>query len=344
MTKTKLSSMPKKNKNTNQIDALLTILIFAIMAIIISNPKQFSSGTISGLKLFFYSVFPGLFPFMLLTKLITEIGFLFKITPKLDKFSKAAFGTSGVSLYAFFMSILSGYPIGAKIIADLYQKQLITDEEAKKMSIFCTTSGPIFVIGTIGTMMFQSFKIGVIIYLAHILSSIIMGIGYNLLTKKNSKITTTNTEKQLYFKNIKSENILSNCINQTINSLCVVGAYITIFYLFAELLESFNFITIISNILSHVLSPLNIDKNCIKGFLHGVLEVTRGAKELSLSHSPLSVALCCGAVSFSGISIICQMLAFLKTAKIKAHNFVLSKCVHMILSIFICLLIIVILN
>lgn len=344
MTKTKLSPMIKKIKNTTFADALLTIFIFATMAIIISNPKRFSTGTISGLKLFFYSVLPGLFPFMLLSKLITEIGFLFKITPRFDKFSKAVFGTSGVSLYAFFMSILSGYPIGAKIIADLYQKQLITDEEAKKMSIFCTTSGPIFIIGTIGTMMFQSFKIGVIIYFAHILSSIIMGICYNLLTKKHSKPTTKNTHQQLCFQNIKSENILSTCINQTINSLFVVGAYITIFYLLAELLESFNFITIISNILSHVLSPLNIDKNCIKGFLHGILEVTRGAKELSLSRTSLSVALCCGIVSFSGISINCQMLAFLKTAKIKAHNFVLSKCVHMILSIFICLLIIIILN
>lgn len=344
MTKTKLSFITKKIKNTNLIDALLTILIFAIMAIIISNPKQFSSGTISGLKLFFYSVLPGLFPFMLLTKLITEIGFLFKITPKLDKFSKAAFGTSGVSLYAFFMSILSGYPIGAKIIADLYQKQLITDEEAKKMSIFCTTSGPIFVIGTVGAIMFQSFKIGIIIYISHILSSIVMGICYNILTKKQSITPSKTTTQQLYFQNNNDKNILSLCINQTINSLFVVGAYITIFYLIAELLESFNFITIMAGIFEKILSPLNINKIQIQGFLHGILEVTRGAKELSVYPSVISVCLCCGIISFSGISINCQMLSFLKTAKIKAHNFILSKCVHMILSMFICLLIFIVLD
>ena len=344
MTKTKLSSMPKKIKNTNLADPCLTFLIFATMAIIIANPKLFNNGTIAGLKLFFYSVLPGLFPFMLLTKLITEIGFLFKITPKFDRFSKTVLGTSGVSIYAFLMSILSGYPIGAKIIADLYQKQLITEGEAKKMSVFCTTSGPIFIIGTVGTIMFQSFKIGVIIYFSHVISSVIMGICYHLLTKKHQNKDISKPSQQLCFQNIKNENILSLCINQTINSLFVVGAYITIFYLITELFESFNLITYIASILERPLHHLNIEKSSIKGLLYGVLEVTRGAKALSISQSNLSVALCCGIVSFSGISINCQMLSFLKTAKIKAHNFLLTKCVHMILSIFICLLIVIILN
>ena len=42
------------------------------MLLIISNPKLFSNATISGLKLFYGSVLPGLFPFMFLTKLLTE--------------------------------------------------------------------------------------------------------------------------------------------------------------------------------------------------------------------------------------------------------------------------------
>lgn len=343
MTTNKLSSKTKKIIGGTFFDAFLTSIIFLLMILIISNPKTFNTGTISGLKLFFYSVFPGLFPFMILTKLMTEIGYLFLITPKFDKLSRTLFGTSGISFYAFFMSILSGYPIGAKIIADLYQKELISETEAKKMSIFCTTSGPVFVVGTVGSVMFKSFKIGIIIYLSHIISSVLMGIFYNLITKNKSIPTQKDTNIMLLKQN-KTTNILNTSITQTINSLFVVGAYITMFYLITELLDSFNVISSLSNILCKILKPFKINHTSIKGSLYGILEVTRGAKELSKAISPTSIALCSGIISFSGISINLQMMSFLKTAKIKTHTFILSKCVHMILSMFLCLLLVIILK
>ena len=154
MRKTKSCKHSKIFSRDNISDLVFTLIIFVIMIIILSNPQRFTKGTISGLKLFFYSVLPGLFPFMLLTKLLTELGFLFKITTRFNNFTNKLFGTPGVSLYVFLMSIISGYPIGAKIISDLHSKNLITDNDAKKMAIFCTTSGPIFVVGTVGSLMF----------------------------------------------------------------------------------------------------------------------------------------------------------------------------------------------
>lgn len=339
MIKTKLSKT-KKNFNGKLLqDFIFTIIIFAIMIIIISNPKRFTSGTVSGLKLFFYSVLPGLFPFMLLTKLLTEIGFLFKITSKLDRFSYKLFGTSGISIYVFLMSIISGYPIGSKIISDLYDKNIITESDAKKMSVFCTTSGPGFVIATIGISMFGGHKIGIILYASHIFSSIILGVLFNLLTRKEPQIISQNTSGELLL-NKNNESVISKTVVETINSLFIVGAYITIFYLITELFDAFNIITLISTALSKITSKLGIIQQTLKGFLYGMIEVTRGAKELSLSVTPTSIALCSGILSFSGISIIMQSMTFLKTCKIKAHNFFLSKCVHMILSIFICFILI----
>lgn len=338
MKKTKLASSLKKFHNKYLSDCLFTLLIFAIMIIIISNPTKFTAGTISGLKLFFYSVLPGLFPFMLLTKLLTEIGFLFKITKRFDKFTHKVFGTPGVSLYAFLMSILSGYPIGAKIISDLYDKQLISENDAKKMSFFCTTSGPIFIIGAVGSGMFGSLKIGVILYFSHIVSSIILGICYNLLTKNK---TSSKHEITYSSKLSKHNNIFASAVNQTINSLFIVGAYITIFYLISELLNSFNVFSIISSWIAPFASKIGINEISIKGVLYGLLEVTRGAKELSINFSSTSIALCSGILSFSGISIIMQSMTFLKTAKIKTHTFVFAKCVHSLLSVFLCLLLLI---
>lgn len=321
------------------IDTFLTIIVFVIMMLILSNPTRYTSGTVEGLKLFFNSVLPGLFPFMLLTKLLTEVGLVFKISKKLNKVSKFIFKTPGVSLYAFLMSILSGYPIGAKIIADLYGKNLITEQDAKRMSVFCTTSGPIFVISSVGISMFGNYKIGIILYISHILSSVLMGILYSWLSKNNNCITNLPFDVQNTQKSSNTE-IIGNAVSSTINSLFVVGAYITIFYLITEIIVSLNIVPVFSNFAFKLFKPFGISKNEITGFLYGLIEVTRGAKTLSASSSIFSVVFASGILSFSGLSIIMQSMAFLKQAKIKTHFFVIVKSVHMILSMILCFILI----
>ena len=261
---------------------------------------------------------------------------------ELDKFSYKIFGTPGISIYAFLMSILSGYPLGSKIIADLYLKNQITEQDAKKMSIFCTTSGPIFIIGTVGTIMFKNYKFGIILYASHILSSLLLGIAYNLFTKRKN----INTNKIVIFQKQlqceKSTNIISKCINETINSLFIVGAYITIFYLIGEVFEILNIFKILNSIFSKSFKIFGFNNIQSFGFIYGVLEVTRGAKILSVLPSSSSLILATGIVSFSGLSIIMQSMAFLKEAKIKAHNFIFAKCVHCVVSMIICALFFVI--
>ena len=318
--------------NYNFFDIICTFFIFFTMIILLLNPKKFANGTIDGIKLFFFSVLPGLLPFMILTKLLTEIGFVVKVCSKFNKFTYKIFGTSGLGLYAFFMSILSGYPIGAKIISDLYLKNLITDKEAQKMSVFCTTSGPVFVIGAVGTMMFGSYKIGLILYFSHIISSLFLGIINTLFSQKKNPV---------YYKNCnfivsRQKNVVNICINDTINSLFIVCAYITIFYLLGEILsyiKVFDYMFIVS---SPVLKIMKINSKYLLGIFYGILEVTRGVKTLSMFCDTSSIIIATGLISLSGISIIFQSLAFLKNAKIKMYKFVLSKIIHSILSMMLC--------
>ena len=337
MTKTKTL----KNKNflifsikRNFRGLLFSSIIIFLMLLIIINPEAFSNSTISGIKLFFYSVLPGLFPFMFLTKLLTELGVVFKITKRFSGVSEKIFGTPGVSLYCFFMSILSGYPIGAKIIADLYNKHLISEEDAKRMSFFCTTSGPIFVIGAVGVGMLSSFKLGVIIYISHILSSLIFGVVYNLIFKQKNQSQTS-----IIFCSKPRENLIASALSETISSLFMVAGFITIFYLFTELLSILKIIDFLSNILAKILPFTQISVREFSGILYGLAEVTHGAKDLSLLGHHLAPIIC-GLISFSGVSIIMQSMSFLQQAKIKTHSFIFSKCVLMILSILICKLLI----
>lgn len=320
--------------NENLIDIIFTCLTFFIMIMIILNPKKYTSGTIEGLKLFFYSVLPGLLPFMLLTKIITELNVVQKFFSKFDKITYFIFGTSGISLYVLFMSLLSGYPIGAKIIFDLYSKNIITEKDAKKMSVFCTTSGPIFVIGSVGTIMFNSYKIGLILYFSHILSSILLGIICHIFDKNKHNFSKNNNNLQFF----KQKNIIEFAINETISSLFIVCAYITIFYLIGEILDTLNLFNLFASAINSILSKLNFETTNTKNVLYGILEVTRGLKNLSSSPTNATIILSSGILSFSGFSIIFQSMNFLKQARVKTIYFIFMKFIHSILSMLLCFL------
>ena len=84
------------------------------------------------------------------------------------------------------MAILSGYPVGSKMIADLYIQGKISKDEAYRMSAFCSTSGPMFIIGAVGVGMFKSSLVGYILFISHSLSAFLNGLIYRKLGCKKS--------------------------------------------------------------------------------------------------------------------------------------------------------------
>lgn len=336
MTTNKLTLKHKKNTifSTNK-DTLscyvLSIIILLLIIAIICNPVKYNSSILQGLQLFFISVLPGLFPFMFLTKLLTSLGAVKHLSIKLSPLTQRLFNTHGISSYVFIMSILSGYPIGAKLISDLYIANAISVDDSKKMCAFCTTSGPIFIIGSVGATMFGNVTIGVILYVSHILSSVICGIIFAGKRKKNSAFIA---KKPLQMP----DNLLGITMLNTVENILLVGAYITIFFLLADILADIGILKAITHAIEFLLSKVGI-QNVSFGVASGLLEVTRGCKILSANPSIWSVCFTCAAISFSGLCIILQSMSFLNKCKIKARYFIGIKCVHAILAFVICFII-----
>ena len=64
------------------------------------------------------------------------------------------FNVPGQSAYALLLGIISGYPVGAKIVTDLRNSNLCTKDEGERMLCFTNNSGPLFIIGTVGITLF----------------------------------------------------------------------------------------------------------------------------------------------------------------------------------------------
>ena len=111
---------------TNLFLSLTSILLVIIIIMLLLHPAKYMQSVTVGLKLFFYAVVPSLLPFLLLSKLLTELKVVNKLSLLFSKPTKKIFNLPAISSYVFLMSMLCGYPIGAKLIGDLHQNNQIT--------------------------------------------------------------------------------------------------------------------------------------------------------------------------------------------------------------------------
>ncbi len=304
----------------------ITLFLLFFMAILIAFPKKYIESCHQGLLLFAIVVLPSLLPFFFLTTLLTKTGVLFKICKPLSKISQTLFNLNGIAFYCYFMSILSGYPVGSKIISELYSKNAINDGEASRLAVLCSTSGPLFTIGAVGIAMFESKTCGFIIYVSHILSAFITALFFKNYGKPFGSLSLMQNGK-------KGENLLYETMYSTTISCVIVGGFISIFYVFADIFSDFNLLIFIQKPLALTLSSLSDGNLLANAFTYGLIECTRGCKNLSLlGANCFTVALATSLISFGGISIIMQSVVFLKSAKVKIWAFLLGKVLQMAIS------------
>ena len=155
----------------------ITILIFIIILAIITSPQRYILAFSLGLETWAKILLPTLFPLIFFTKLLTDLDILSALSSKIT-FTKKLFNAPPISAYAFMVSILSGYPVGAKVVADLYSSGHITKNDAIKMCTFTSNSGPMFIYGSVGISMLCSRTLGLIMLFSHIFSAILNGVLY----------------------------------------------------------------------------------------------------------------------------------------------------------------------
>jgi len=92
----------------------------------------------------------------------------------------------GEGAFPFLMGIISGYPVGAKIVTKLRENNTCTKEECERLLAFTNNSGPLFIVGTVGISLIGDTTIGIILLIIHILASITVGILFRFWKSSNT--------------------------------------------------------------------------------------------------------------------------------------------------------------
>ena len=324
-----LSNALFKQKNRqNLIKTMIFIIVISLIVMMISQPNLCITSIYNGLVIWATTVLPSLFPFIFLTKILSGLNVLENLSRFFSKITKFLFKAPAISGYIFLMSIISGYPIGAKLISEFYNQGKLTAKQANKLVTFCSTSGPIFIIGSVGTAMFLNKKIGYILFFSHLISTILNGILY-----RNKFVDKTQNQTNLT-QNDDLTQLLPNSMNDTILSCLVVGGYIALFFMITSLLANLSIFNKFTAIIGHLLSPFGATEPAIKSTFFGIFEISKGCFEIAKSgiSTLASATIASFLISFGGICTFFQATTFLIKCKVNLKFYILQKLTHGILS------------
>ncbi len=289
------------------------VLIFMLSSLFIylfiSNPNIIIDSVNVSLDIFINNIFVSLFPFFLLADILINYNYIYYLS-KIFKFKYS---------YIILMSMISGLPSNAKYISNLLDNNQISTHDAEILLSITFFPNPMFVIGTVGTIMMNNTKLGIILLINIYLSNLILYIYYyNKLERKNITINTN----QLAFPNLLKESILKN-----INTLLVILGTIVLFILLSNII--FNYIK---------LNPL------IQSIIASLLEMTSGIKKISILslNTNLKFILISTSLMFSGLSIITQALSILSDYKLNIKFILKNKLFLIIINLVLSLIYIII--
>ncbi len=297
-------------------------VILAVMAIItaIVCARPLTKGVFTGIQICLNNLVPSLFLFMVLSSFLVRSGIGEQVFFLISKPLSKAFHIPERFVVIFCFSLLGGFPVGAKLIADAVERQEMDAATGRRMLAYCVNCGPAFLISAVSLPVFRNITVGLVVYLSQILAAIAVGIISGL------KKDMPELPAALSGRRVSLSNELVSAVSSTVQSMSLVCAFVIIFTGVSQLLKDSGVLSAVTSLLEHVMT-----KEAANSLIIGILEVTSGCNELQSCRSLLLFAFIAG---FGGLCVHIQVKAILNRAGVKMGLFYLYRPVYIALSLF----------
>ena len=287
----------------NQRKHILTGIIAAVaMLVLILDGKTSIQGAIEGIELCLYTVIPSLFPFIFLSALMNSSLNITKtsIFLPLGRLCKLPAGSESILI----LGLLGGYPVGAEIIRQAYDRGQIDKEDGLRMLAFCSNAGPAFIFG-MTSQLFSSKLIPWLIWGIQILSAIIVGILVPRYSKSKSNFVQAPPLP------------ISHALTRSIRVTATICGWVILFRI----------ILLFSNRWFLWLLPSLPQK-----IIAGILEIVNGCTGLKdISSEGLRFILCCAFLTFGGLCVTMQTATI--TGELGCKSYLKGKLLQSSISI-----------
>ena len=289
----------------------LCLVVCGILIWFLADTSHIRMAATKALSLCGGTVIPSLFPFMVMSTLLVSLGFGEWISPCFSGLMTSLFRLPGTAGSALILGLIGGYPIGARTAGDLYRSGLLTREEAERLLMFCNNSNPAFLISVLGAGIFGSLRIGVWLWLIHILSALLTGILFRSKPSAPTRYSRAATSQPRSFAVIFVESVRNSAA--VMLSVC---AFVVLFYVMA--------------------SPFTALGGKLGSVLVGVTELF--SLTPLLTPDAFSFILASGCAGWGGLSVLCQSAAVLDGTALRLRSCLLGKMVQGLLAAFLAFL------
>lgn len=296
-------------------NSIYKIILLSVFFLCLIFPVQTLEGAVSGLMLWFDILLPTLLPFIIITTLIVRTQAFTLINHILSPVLERIFHTSKSGSFAILVGFLCGYPMGAKVINDLYKTNAISYHEAQYLLSFCNNTSPMFIVSFVmnQTLHYSNYTIPVIcsVYLASIIMSFLTRKYY---LKDSECYSIYEPDKSRFSIRMLDESIMDG-----ISLITKIGGYIMMF-----------------SILICMSIHLSIAYLPILQYFLPLLEITNGiqlySNNSSFQSQMLSIIFL---IAFGGFCSIAQTQCVLEDSDLKITHYMIQKIITAIIAVII---------
>ncbi len=313
-------------------DMIICLALFALIAALIAFPQDSIEAAKSGLQLCGNVIIPSLFPFFVLSSLAVHTGLTTYAGRLMEPIMRPLFNVSGECSVALVLGFIGGYPIGAKTVISLYDSKCCSKSEAERLLAFCNNSGPAFILGAVGAGVFSSSKTGLLLYFAHALASVCVGLlfrGWGKNTYTPIKIEASYSDARLPLYAAFVESVKSACAS--IFNIC---GFVIFFTVLIKILDLTGVMPAIAGVIGSLLSPVGFDEMWVERLISGLLEISSGVWSLKsvTDHFQGSLVMAAFMLGWAGLSVHCQVLSFIVGSGLRVGPYIFGKFLHGIIA------------
>ncbi len=309
-----------KLKTAASKSACLAAALFCTVyaACLLAFPAEMSTGVREGLSLCGETLIPSLLPFLILSGFFSLSGPARAAEKLFGPVVKRLFHLPGCAAIPVLMGTLGGYPVAARSAAVLMKNGALSARDVQRLLCFCVNAGPAFLVGAVGAGMFHSPGIGMLLLASQMISSLVIGVflGFGQRPEKGKADVKTLPYSQA----------LVSAVEQGVSGMLGICGFVLLFSSLTALWKVIGVPELLADRFPQA------DQNALFSLYTGFWEVTTGCREAVKANGITGVFLAAFLVSFSGVSVLFQVISLFPAKTVSFRPFVLSRLFHGLLT------------
>ncbi|ACS99882.1 sporulation integral membrane protein YlbJ [Paenibacillus sp. JDR-2] len=330
------------------ITGLIALLIVLLMAVF---PSQTLESALRGLSIWWQVLFPALFPFFVISELLLGFGIVHFFGKLLDPLMRPLFRLPGIGSFVVTMGYVSGYPVGARLTAQLWEQGLVKRAEGERLVAFTTTSDPIFLIGAVSVGFFHNAALAPVLAVAHYGGAFIIGLlmrfhdRHEPVTESLRRAPSRRSSRLVEATKAMHEarlldgrslgKLLQDSIQSALRLMMVVGGLVVFFSVVMELLTHAGVVEALAEGLRLLFGAVGLPAKLADAIVFGLFEVTLGARAAGEAGTGLmhQAAIAAWILSWGGLSVHAQVLSLLSRTDLRYMPLMLARLAHAFISV-----------